>query len=123
MYRVRLRAVNSAGPGGTLHVNVRPSWPALAAPSGLSASLSGSSVSLSWDNPFDGSIYKYQYRIKTAGTPWTDQNKMWHDIRGSSTETTSATITVTGSERRTVELRADRRSLGAPSPVATASTE
>ena len=123
MYRVRLRAVNSAGPGLVTHFNMRPAWPALAAPSGLSASLSGSKVSLSWDYPFDGSIHKYQYRIKTAGTAWTKQNETWIDIEGSYFDTTSATITVTGSERRTVELRADRRSLGAPSPAATASTE
>ena len=122
MYRVRLRAVNSAGPGVATTFNMRPVWPALAVPSGFSASLSGSSVSLSWGNPFDGSIYKYQYRIKTAGAAWTDQIK-WVDIANSNADTTSATITVTGSERRTVQLRALRRSLGAPSPAATASTE
>ena len=121
MYRVRLRAVNSAGPGGVTTFNMRPVWPALAAPSGLSASLSGSSVSLSWDNPFDGSIRRYQYRIKTASAAWTDQIK-WVDIANSHADTTSATITVTGSGRRTVQLRT-KRSLGDPSPAATASTE
>ena len=121
MYRVRLRAVNSAGPGGVTTFNMRPVWPALAVPSGLRASLSGGSVSLSWDNPFDGSIRRYQYRIKTAGAAWTDQIK-WVDIANSHADTTSATITVTGSERRTVQLRA-KRSLGDPSPAATASTE
>ena len=122
MYRVRLRAVNSAGAGGVTSFNMRPAWPALAVPSGLSASLSGSSVSLSWDNPFDGSVYKYQYRIKTASAEWTDKIK-WLDIAGSNADTTSATVTVTGSGHRTVQLRALRRSLGSPSPAATASTE
>ena len=122
MYRVRLRAVNNAGVGGVTSFNMRPAWPALAVPSGLSASLSGSSVSLSWDNPFDGSVYKYQYRIKTASAVWTDKVK-WLDIAGSNADTTSATITITGSERRTVQLRALRRSLGSSSPAATASTE
>ena len=120
MYRVRLRAVNSAGPGGVTTFNMWTVWPALAVPSGLRASLSGSSVSLSWDNPFDGSIRRYQYRIKTASAAWTDQIK-WVDVANSHADTTSATITVTGSERRTVQLRT-KRTLGT-SPAATASTE
>ena len=120
MYRVRLRAVNSAGPGGVTTFNMRPSWPVLAAPSGLRATLSGSSVALSWDNPFDGSVHKYQYRIKTVGA--TNAYSSWADIADSNSDTTSATIAVTGSERRIVQLRAHRRSLGAPGSPATAST-
>ena len=120
MYRVVMWAVNSAGPGRSVNINMRPVWPALAAPSGLSASLSGSSVSLNWDNPFDGSIYKYQYRIKKVGTA--SAYSSWTDISGSNADTTSATITVTGSERRIVQLRALRRSLGDPSSPAMAST-
>ena len=120
MYRVRLRTVNSAGPGPARTFNMRPAWPALAVPSGLKASLSGGSVSLSWNNPFDGSIHKYQYRIKTvsAGNAYSS----WTDIAGSNSDTTSATIAVTGSERRIVQLRALRRSLDTPSSPATAST-
>ena len=120
MYRVRLRAVNSAGAGGVTTFNMKPAWPALAAPSGLGATLSGSSVSLSWDNPFDGSIEKYQYRIKTVGAG--NAYSSWADIVGSNADTTSATIAVTGSERRIVQLQAHRRSLGDPSSPATAST-
>ena len=120
MYRVRLRAVNSAGAGTSLVVNMRPVWPALAVPSGLEASLSGGSVSLSWDNPFDGSVYKYQYRIKTVGAG--NAYSSWADVVGSNADTTSATIAVTGSDRRIVQLQAHRRSLGAPSSPATAST-
>ena len=120
MYRVRLRAVNSAGASAAQVVNVKPVWPALAAPLGLSASLSGSTVSLSWDNPYDGSISKYQYRIKTVtGSTWGN----WTDIPNSDASTASYTISgVTGSERRVVQLRALRRSLGDPSGPATAST-
>ena len=120
MYRVVMWAVNGAGTGRGVNVNMRPVWPALAVPSGLSASLSGNSVSLSWDNPFDGSIYKYQYRIKKVGAA--SAYSSWTDIAGSNADTTSATITVTGSERRIVQLRAHRRSLGDPSSPATAST-
>ena len=120
MYRVVMWAVNSAGTGRGVNINMRPAWPALAALSGLSASLSGNSVSLSWDNPFDGSIYKYQYRIKKVGTA--SAYSSWTDIAGSNADTTSATVTVTGSERRIVQLRALRRSLGDPSSPAMAST-
>ena len=121
MYRVRLRAVNSAGASAAMAINARPSWPALAVPSGHSASLSGSSISLIWDNPFDGSVEKYQYRIKTVGVGNTWSN--WTDIPNSDASTTSYTISgVTGSERRVVQLRALRRSLGGPSDPASAST-
>ena len=120
-YRVRVRAVNEVGAVAQV-VHVQPSWPAPAAPKGLKATLSGSTVSLSWYNPFDGSIDKYQYRIKTVGAgnaygPWTD-------ITGSNSYTTSTTITVTGTENRSVELRAlNRNEIGGPSNPATASTE
>ena len=120
MYRVHLRAVNSAGAGGVTTFNMRPAWPALAAPSGLSASLSGNSVSLSWNNPFDDSVHKYQYRIKTVGAA--NAYSSWADVADSNAYTTSATINVTGSGRRVVQLRAHRRSLRPPSSPATAST-
>ena len=105
MYRVRLRAVNSAG-AASQTFNVKPSWPALAAPSGLRAVLNGSSVTLSWDTSFDHSIEKYQYRIKTVGTG--NAYGSWTDIADSNGFTTSHTISVTGSGQRDVQLRALR---------------
>lgn len=120
-YRVRVRAVNEVGAIAQV-VHVQPSWPAPAAPKGLEATLSGSTVSLSWYNPFDGSIDKYQYRIKTVGTG--NAYGSWTDITGSNADTTSTTITVTGTENRSVELRAlHRNEIGGPSNAATASTE
>jgi len=121
MYSIRLRSINSAGATAARPVNVKSFWPALAAPSGLKASLSGSSVSLSWDNPYDGSIHKYQYRIKTVGASSTWSN--WADIPNSDGSTTSYRIrNVTGSERRVVQLRATRLSFGGPGNPASAST-
>ena len=121
MYSIRMRPINSAGATAAGPVNVKPFWPALAAPSGLKASLSGGSVSLSWDNPYDSSIHKYQYRIKTVGTSNTWSN--WADIPNSDGSTTSYTISgVTGSERRVVQLRALRLSLGGTGSPASAST-
>ena len=116
-YRFRLRAVSSAA-GATSSRTVRASWPAPAVPSGLKATLSGNTVSLSWDNPYDSSIWSYQYRIKTAGAG--NAYSSWTDIAGSNSDTTSATITVTGSERRIVQLRADNT--GGSSNPASAST-
>ena len=120
-YRIRVRAVNEIGAVAQV-VHVQPSWPAPTAPKGLEATLSGSTVSLSWYNPFDGSIDKYQYRIKTVGAG--NAYGSWTDITGSNSDTTSTTITVTGTENRSVELRAlYRNEVGGPSNAATASTE
>ena len=98
---------------------VWPSGPAPTAPSGLKASLSGNSVSLSWDNPFGASMPEYQYRIKKVGVgnAWSE----WADIAytgDANGPTFSATITVTGSGQRNVQLRFK---YGNP-PAATAST-
>ena len=105
-HRIKIRAVNGVGTAG-LTINVHPTWPAPSAPSGLKASLSGSSVALSWNNPFNDTIGKYQYRIKKAGAA--NSYGEWTDIADSNTSTTSATITVTGTERRVVQLRATGR--------------
>ena len=102
-YRIKIQAVNGVGAADE-DVNVKPAWPVPAAPMGLKASLSGNSVSLSWDNPFDHTISRYQYRIKKAGTA--NSYSPWTNIAGSKTSTVSATITVTGTERRIVQLRA-----------------
>ena len=133
-YRIMLHAVNSEG-RSTKRFRVEPSWPAPAAPTGFRASLSGGSLSLSWDNPFDDSIQKYEYRVKTvgAGNSYSD----WVDITSSISSRRvveqfgtvtfegvrlSATINnVTGSERRVVQLRALHK-IGNPSNPAVAST-
>ena len=136
-YRIMLRAVNNEV-GYRAVFQVEPSWPAPAAPTGLEASLDEDegSVSLSWDNPFNGFIQAYQYRIKTAGagnsySDWTDITSSIPDssrfiAEGGNTEFTgvalSATINnVTGKERRIVQLRA-LHDVGDPSSSATAST-
>ena len=119
-YRFRMRAVNSKG-AATMAVTLKTtSWPAPTAPSGLEASLNGSSLSLSWDNPFDGSIGKYEYQVKAVG-PRTSWPGEWTEIdisgQNQNDPTFSTTISVTGSGERNVRLR-----VKGDNPAATAST-
>ena len=136
-YRVRLWPVNNKGVGAGERFNVKPSWPAPAVPTGFRASLSGGSLSLSWDNPFNGSVQRYEYRIKTAGAghygSWTNITdrvpkhvnppEVSGAVRFKNVPTLSVKIPVTGIERRIVELRAyNRHDVGGPSKPASAST-
>lgn len=76
--------------------------------SGLTASWSGSTVSLSWNNPGDDSIDKYQYQITTGRSHGDDD---WVDIDSSGPSTDSYTISgVTGLGNRNVHLRAHNSS-------------
>ena len=115
-HRIKIRAVNSVG-AASLTVNVYPTWPAPEAPSGLKASLSGGSVALSWDNPFNDTIWMYQYRIKKAGAA--NSYGEWTDIADSDASTTSAAIAVTEMERRVVQLRAIGRGTSSPASAST----
>ena len=71
-YSVRLRAVNAAGAGPDAVVrSVRTDPPAPAAPAGLSATAAAGSVALSWNNPSDGTITRYEVRVRPASvTGW-----------------------------------------------------
>ena len=60
-----------------------------AAPTGLSASAGDGQVDLSWDDPSDSSITKYQVRLKRGSAGWGG----WAGIDGSDDETTSHTVT------------------------------
>ena len=75
------------------------------APSGLTATAGDQSITLSWTDPSDTTISKYQYRVSAdGGTTW---NPDWTDIPDSGATTTSFTITgLTNDTEYTVELRA-----------------
>ena len=66
------------------------------APTGLTAVPEDSQVVLSWDDPDDSTITKYQYRKVTSNTidgPFDFSSASWLDITGSSVRTTGYTVT------------------------------
>ena len=69
-YTFEVRAVNSAGNGGTTTLNVAMVPPA---PTGLTATGGDGRVALSWDNPNDTGITGYQYSTDSTddGTSYT----------------------------------------------------
>ena len=67
-----------------------------AAPAGLTAAPGNSQVALSWDDPEDSTITKYQYRYATSALTNTDVNysgSSWHNIPNSDADTTTHTVT------------------------------
>ena len=69
-----------------------PQVPVPGKPTGFSATGGDAEVSLSWSNPNDTSITKYQVRHK-ADSSFADGDDLWEDITGSGSGTTSHTVT------------------------------
>ena len=91
LYRFQVRAVNGGGNSpNSNQASARPesSTPKPGAPSGLSASRGDRSVTLSWGDPSDNSITKYQVRQRKGSGAWGG----WTDIAGSGSSTTSHTV-------------------------------
>ena len=92
--------------------------PALAAPSGLSASPSDGQVALSWTDPSDATITGYELRYKAGSGAYGS----WADISGSGANTTSHTVTgLTNGTAHSFELRAEN-STGAGSSATVSAT-
>ena len=85
-YTLAVRAVNPSGAGPASTGTATP-MPAPAAPSGLSATPGDGQVALSWTDPGDASITKYQYS--------TDGGANFSDFDGGSSASTTA-YTITG---------------------------
>ncbi|MDE2914099.1 MAG: fibronectin type III domain-containing protein [Paracoccaceae bacterium] len=60
-----------------------------AKPTGLTATAGNAQVALSWTDPSDSTITKYQYQQKAGSAAWGS----WKNITGSSATTTSHTVT------------------------------
>ena len=85
-YIFEIRAVNSSGVGAASSVTATPQ--ALPpAPAGFAAQPDDARANLSWTDPDDSLIEKYQYRVSTDGS--TNWDPVWTDIPGSTASTTS----------------------------------
>ena len=125
-YRYHLRAVNDNGPsvgapdfGPPWYVSAIPAGPP-AAPTGLAATGGNQSVTLSWNNPGDDSIIRYEYNVNhnATGTGNFTGWSPWTAIPNSGTDTTSYTHTgLTNGREYRYHLRAVNNtgpSVGAP---------
>ena len=91
---------------GTVSVTVDDDDEAPAQPTGLTAAQGNGQVALSWDDPQDASITKWQVRHK-AGTSFADSDDLWTDIAGSGASTTGHTVTgLTNGTQYVFEVRA-----------------
>ena len=89
-YTFKLRARNASGRGRASTATATPRAPPDAPD--LSATSGDGQVTLSWTNPGDNTITKYQYRRKTGDGAYGN----WTDIGGSSWTTTTHTVTGLG---------------------------
>ena len=74
-YTFKIRAVNDVGDGAESdEISATPIAAAPEKPTGFTALAGNAQVSLSWANPSDASITKWQYAFRTAGAygDWTD---------------------------------------------------
>ena len=89
VYRFKIRAVNTIGTGGESNEVSATPVPVPSQPAGLTASATGTTVSLSWTETTDTSIKEWEYRQKAGSASW----GAWSDISGSDSSTTSHTLT------------------------------
>ena len=121
-YRFKLRAVNVSGAGkpgpgaSPWYVSATPQVLPPAAPTGLTALAGNGTVVLTWDDPSDTSITRYEYQMRWTGVGWGS----WTAIPGSGSATRSHALTglTNGTEYR-FKLRAVNVSgAGKPGPNA-----
>ena len=116
-YRFHLRAVNANGSGTAApnadpwYVAATPSVPPPAAPTGLTATAGRESVKLSWNNPSDSTITRYEYQARWTGVGW----QSWKAIPNSDSSTTSHLVTgLTGGTEYRFKIRAVNASGAGP---------
>ena len=119
-YTIELRALRgqAAGAAASAPATPRPEPPP--APAGLIATSGDTVIELSWTEPSDNAITKYQVRVSAdGGSTWAPD---WTDISGSGAAATSHTVTgLTNDTAYTIELRAVRGAVSAgPAASATA---
>ncbi len=126
-YVFQVRAVNSGGEGAKSDAETATPAPppAPAKPVGFAATAGDTQVTLTWSDPVDATITKYQVRYK-AGTDFPDDDATaWGDITGSGASTVSHTVTgLTNDTGYVFQIRAvNSTGEGAKSDAATATPE
>ena len=99
-YTFQVRAVNTTGGGAASDSSVATMVPAK--PAGFAATPNDGSVALSWTNPNNTSITRWEYRYKTG----TGDFGSWTEVANSSASTTSASVTLANGKTYGFELRA-----------------
>ena len=91
-YRFKVRAVNSSGPGieSNQSNSATPEAEVPAKPTGLMAQPGDGLVTLTWDDPGDSTITKWQYRYRVGNAGYVD---IWTDVPASGATTTMVTVT------------------------------
>ena len=105
-YTFAVRAVNDSGAGAASSID-KTTVPA--APANLSAAAGNKEVGLRWDNPNDGTITGYEYRVSDdSGENWSPD---WTEITNSDQNTVSHNVTgLTNSIEYTFAVRAKNAS-------------
>ena len=114
-YTFQVRAVNTTGGGAASDSSVATMIPAK--PAGFTATPNDGSVALSWTDPNNASITRWEYRYKTG----TGDFGSWTEVANSNAATTSASVTLANGKTYGFELRAvNATGDGAASDEATA---
>ena len=87
-YTFRLRAVNRSGPGAASEEATATPVPVPARPTGFRAVQGDGQVSLSWDDPGNATVVKWQFGARRDGGAY----EGWNDIPASSATTTGHTV-------------------------------
>ena len=122
-HRIQLQAVNAAGASPAAEITATTTTAATtgaapSAPTGLTSTPGNQSIALTWTNPADTTITRYQFRERSEhSTGW----HCWRHLYNSTAATTSHTVPgITNNLRYRVQLRAHNPHGASPTTETTA---